>query len=179
MTHFQPDLMTYLFEVAHLVRVAFDKRARQFGMTRAQWVILLRLEWQPGISQKDLADLLEVEPITVARLVDRLEQRGFVERRPDPKDRRVWRLHLLPAAEPLLERIKHERDELLHLVTSGMDAAAIAEMTERLRSMKAVLCANVRCNRKEEAICATDHEAEPAGSEAATEWEASASAEVA
>ena len=63
-------------------------------MTRAQWGILIWLERQPGISQKELAELLEVEPITVARLIDRLEARGMVERRPDPRDRRIWRLHL-------------------------------------------------------------------------------------
>ena len=66
-------------------------------MTRAQWAILIWLERQPGLSQKELAEILEVEPITVARLIDRLEERGMVERRPDPRDRRIWRLHLLPA----------------------------------------------------------------------------------
>jgi len=59
---------------------------------------LVRLERQPGLSQKELAELLEVEPITVARLADRLAARGLLERRPDPADRRIWRLHLLPAA---------------------------------------------------------------------------------
>ncbi|MBV9117137.1 MAG: MarR family transcriptional regulator, partial [Acetobacteraceae bacterium] len=71
-------------------------------MTRAQWAILIWLERQPGISQKELAELLEVEPITVARLIDRLEARGMVERRPDPRDRRIWRLHLCDPAFPVL-----------------------------------------------------------------------------
>ena len=98
MHDFERDLMFLLHDVARLLRVDADKRARAHGMTRAQWGILIWLERQPGISQKELSELLEVEPITVARLIDRLERRGMVERRPDPKDRRIWRLHLLPPA---------------------------------------------------------------------------------
>src|SRR5260221_4775931 len=93
---FERDLLFLLHDVARLLRVDADKRARCHGMTRAQWAILIWLERQPGISQKELSEILEVEPITVARLIDRLEARGMVERRPDPKDRRIWRLHLLP-----------------------------------------------------------------------------------
>ena len=100
----QRDLLFLLHDVARLLRVEADKRARAHDMTRAQWGILIWLERQPGISQKELSELLEVEPITVARLIDRLEARGMVERRPDPKDRRIWRLHLKPDAYPMLER---------------------------------------------------------------------------
>src|SRR6201986_3343613 len=99
------DLLIVLNDVARLTRTRFDQAARAFGMTRAQWVILARLSRQPGISQNELAGVCEVEPITIGRLVDRLEARGLVERRADPKDRRVRRLHLLPAARPHLEEI--------------------------------------------------------------------------
>ncbi len=112
MTEFKPDLLSVLHDVARLGRVIVDKRARMHDMTRAQWVMMLWLERKPGITQKELSDLLEVEPITVARLVDRLEQRGMVERRADPADRRIWRLHLLPEAVPLLTEIKAERAEI-------------------------------------------------------------------
>ena len=81
------------------MRTRFDQRARAHGMTRAQWVILLRLERQPGMSQNEMAAVCEVEPITVARLVDRLERCGMVERRPDPNDRRINRLHLLAGGQ--------------------------------------------------------------------------------
>src|ERR1700761_3768888 len=103
--NFQRDLMFLLPDVARLIRVDADKRARAHGMTRAQWGILIWLERQPGLSQKELAEILEVEPISVARLIDRLEARGMVERRPDPKDRRIWRLHLQPAAVDVLQDI--------------------------------------------------------------------------
>src|SRR5579863_7948877 len=110
---FQRDLMFLLHDVARLLRVDADKRARAHGMTRAQWVLLIWLERQPGLSQKELAEILEVEPITVARLIDRLEARGMVERRPDPKDRRIWRLHLLPPSAPVLSEMEEERTDLL------------------------------------------------------------------
>src|SRR5271156_2655542 len=96
------DLLIVLHDVARLIRTRFDQRARAFGMTRAQWIILARLERQPNISQNEMAAICEVEPITVGRLVDRLEAHGLVQRCPDPTDRRVRRLRLLPAAKPIL-----------------------------------------------------------------------------
>ena len=95
----ETDVLFLLYDVARLMRTRADQRARRHGMTRAQWVILSWLERQSGISQSDLAGLVEVEPITVCRLVDRLEARGLVERRADPKDRRVKRLHLTREGE--------------------------------------------------------------------------------
>src|SRR5271163_1221835 len=97
------DLLFLLHDVARLVRVEADKRARLHGMTRAQWGVLLRVARNPGLSQKEVADLLEVEPISVARLVDRMAASGLVERRADAQDRRIWRLHLLPAGTAKLE----------------------------------------------------------------------------
>jgi MarR family transcriptional regulator for hemolysin len=137
--NFQRDLMFLLHDVARLLRVDADKRARAHGMTRAQWGILIWLERQPGLSQKELAEILEVEPITVARLVDRLEHRGMVERRPDPKDRRIWRLHLGEPAHSVLREIDHQRAEMRALVTDGLDAATIETMTEALLTMKITL----------------------------------------
>ena len=110
MQRFDRDLMLLLHDVARLLRTRFDQRARARGMTRAQWVILARLNAQPGLSQIEMASLLEVEPISVGRLIDRLEARGLVERRPDPSDRRVWRLHLLPSAQPILDEISKARE---------------------------------------------------------------------
>src|SRR5580692_1929252 len=100
---FDRDFLILLHDVARMLRTRFDQRARNHGMTRAQWVILARLSRQPGLSQNEMASLCEVEPITVARLVDRLEARGLVERRADPDDRCIWRLHLLPGADTILE----------------------------------------------------------------------------
>jgi MarR family transcriptional regulator, transcriptional regulator for hemolysin len=131
--------MFLLHDVARLIRVHADKRARAQGMTRAQWGILVWLERRPGLSQKELAELLEVEPITVARLIDRLETRGMVERRPDPKDRRIWRLHLSAAAYPMLGEIDRQRALLRELATEGLDEASVETMTEVLLTMKTTL----------------------------------------
>jgi DNA-binding MarR family transcriptional regulator len=103
------DLAFVLHDLARLMRVRFDQHARTWGMTRAQCVILMKLSCRPGLSQSELAALMEVEPITVGRLIDRLETAGFVERRPDPADRRMHRLHLRDAAAPIIEKIDEYR----------------------------------------------------------------------
>ncbi len=139
MADFEHDLLFLLHDVARLLRVDADKRARAHGMTRAQWAILIWLEREPGISQKELAELLEVEPITVARLVDRLEGRGMMERRPDPRDRRIWRLHLLLPAHLVLREISEQRSEMATLVTQGVDEDSLAIMIEALVRMKSTL----------------------------------------
>jgi MarR family transcriptional regulator for hemolysin len=150
MPEFKPDLLSTVHDVARLARVIIDKRARMHDMTRAQWVMMLWLERKPGITQKELSDVLEVEPITVARLVDRLEQRGMVERRADPADRRIWRLHLLPEALPLLSEIKEERAEIAALIVEGIDQPTLDAMLQGLRAMRATLCSEVRGSRRPE-----------------------------
>ncbi len=139
-----PDLLFLLHDVARLLRGEADRRARASGMTRAQWVILFWLERQPGLSQKELAEILEVEPITVARLIDRLEARGMVERRPDAKDRRIWRLHLLPPAGDILAELHGERTDMHRMATADVDSATQRTMIEGLQRMKATLVSECR-----------------------------------
>jgi len=141
---FDPELLVLLYDVARQMRTRADQRARTRGMTRAQWVILAHLERQPGLSQNELAAIVEVEPITIGRLVDRLEARGLVERRSDPRDRRVWRLQLMPAATPILGEIKKYRAELHALMTAGLDPATLRVMADGLLRMKANLAAELR-----------------------------------
>ena len=141
MTEFQRDLLFLLHDVARLLRVEADKRARARGMTRAQWAILIWLERLPGITQKELSELLEVEPISIARLIDRLEASGMVERRPDPRDRRIWRLHLRSAAHPELEEISRQRAEINAMLTATLDPAMVETVVQALVEMKAILTA--------------------------------------
>jgi MarR family transcriptional regulator, transcriptional regulator for hemolysin len=145
---FQRDLMFLLHDVARLMRVDADRRAREHGMTRAQWGILIWLQRQPGLSQKELAEILEVEPITVARLIDRLEARGMVERRPDPKDRRIWRLHLCAPAHPVLLEIDRQRTQMRAMATDGLDEPTLETMTEALLTMKTTLSHDVHPPRR-------------------------------
>jgi DNA-binding MarR family transcriptional regulator len=138
------DLLSDIVTLARLIRTEADKRARAHGMTRAQWTILIRLEKQPGLLQKELAEILEVEPITVARLIDRHEARGMVERRPDPHDRRCWRLHLTEAARPLLGEIDIQLTEIADILCQGLSeetlaatATALAAMRDRAQELRA------------------------------------------
>lgn len=135
-TEAEPDLLGLLHDVARLTRVEADRRARRMGMTRAQWSIIRRLSAAPGLSQKELADILEVEPITIARIVDRLEAAGMVERRADGSDRRIWRLHLRPAATQVLQEIGDEIHALADFIGQGLTAGQRRVMVEGLLRMK-------------------------------------------
>lgn len=136
MESLERDPMILLHDVARIMRTRFDQLARGYGMTRAQWVILARLSRQPGLSQNEMAAICEVEPISVGRLIDRLEMRGLVERRGDPADRRIRRLHLLPAAQPILDEIARYREELTEVILSGMDSAVRDQLVEALLHIK-------------------------------------------
>jgi DNA-binding MarR family transcriptional regulator len=132
----EDDFLVLLYDVARQMRTVTDQKAREHDSTRAQCIILARLERQPGLSQNELAAIAEVAPITIARLVDRLEAQGLVERCTDPNDRRIWRLRLRPAASPLLRDTKRYRAEVRALMTKGIDAATLKTMVSGLRKMK-------------------------------------------
>jgi MarR family transcriptional regulator, transcriptional regulator for hemolysin len=136
---FDRDMLVLLHDVARMQRTRFDQWARNYGMTRAQGIILTRLERQPGLSQNEMAALCEVEPITVGRLMDRLEARGLIERRADPSDRRIRRLHLLPAAGPILAAIQDYKVALEQYVTDGLDQSVQETLIDALVHMKTQL----------------------------------------
>lgn len=118
-------------ETAHAMRKAFDRRAIGLGVTRAQWKVLFRLTRQPGMRQIELADLLDVEPITLTRIIDRLQEAGLVDRTPDPSDRRVWRLHVTATAQPLVEKLREIADEMTAETFFGIEPGEI-EITRRV-----------------------------------------------
>ena len=118
-----PDLLFTIHDAARLMRIRFDQHARSWGMTRAQGVILMKLACRPGLSQSELAGILDVEPISVGRLIDRLEASGMVERRPDPTDRRMHRLHLLPPSKPVLVEIDAYRAAAVAQLKEGISAS--------------------------------------------------------
>ena len=105
LTDAQVTIAFLLHDVSRQMRHAFDLRARDLGVTRQQWRALFYLSRFEGPTQTELADALEVERISVGRMVDRLVDNGLVERRADPADRRVWRLHLLPPAFEILKKL--------------------------------------------------------------------------
>src|SRR4051794_41894729 len=92
-------------ETAHALRKAFDRLAVGLGVTRAQWKVLFKLTRTPGLRQVELADMLDLEPITLCRIVDRLEEANLVERVRDPDDRRAWRLPRAASPQTLVEKV--------------------------------------------------------------------------
>lgn len=132
------DTLGFLIhDVGRLMRSRFDARARSSGATRQQWRVLLHLSrGGEGRSQAELADGLEVERITLCRMIDRLAEAGLVERRPDPSDRRVWRIHLLPPAHAIVDQLtviaRSLDDDLLALLDPA-DRPAFVRGLESIR----------------------------------------------
>lgn len=124
-------------DASRLFRRAFDARARDLGVTGQQWRVLVTLFRNPGINQGAAAELLEVEPITLSRMVDRLQDARLVERRPDPGDRRAWLLHLTDAAVPLIDQIRDIANEILESALDGMSAderTRFSDLADRFRA---------------------------------------------
>jgi DNA-binding MarR family transcriptional regulator len=125
-----------LSDVSRLMRRRFDERARTIGATRAQWRALTSISRNEGINQGGLAELLEVEPITLCRMVDRLEEAGLVERRRDPNDRRAWQLFLLPKSHPILDSLRGMADELFVGALDGLTTDDQVHLTASLSRIR-------------------------------------------
>jgi DNA-binding MarR family transcriptional regulator len=136
----QPPPNTFCFllsDAARLMRKRFEQNARELGLTRAQWQALAYLARNEGVSQCALADMLDIEPITLGRTIDRLAAQGLVERRPHDKDRRAWRLYLREAALPLLEAIAPISEETRQEALAGVseeDRATLIRLLEAARA---------------------------------------------
>jgi MarR family transcriptional regulator for hemolysin len=125
------ELLFLISDVGRLLRTYADQKARLHGMTRAQWAVLLRLERREGLKQSELAEALDIQPITLTRLVDRLCANGLIERRADPNDRRAKQLYLTPAARPLIDRIADRIEELSETVLGGIGGAEVDLMLSK------------------------------------------------
>ena len=130
------NLGQIMSDVSRLMRRAFDERARGIGVTRPQWQVLTMLARHEGTNQGGLAELLDVEPITLCRMVDRLQEAGMVERRADPSDRRAWRLFLTERANELLGELRPLALNLFDEAMTGLSISerdTLHEMLERIR----------------------------------------------
>ena len=130
------NLGQIISDVSRLMRRAFDERARGIGVTRPQWQVLTILARHEGINQGGLAELLDVEPITLCRMVDRLQDAGMIERRADPGDRRAWRLFLTDRANSLLNELRPLALSLFDEAMTGLSVPerdALHDMLERIR----------------------------------------------
>jgi MarR family transcriptional regulator for hemolysin len=130
------QLITQLVESSRLLRNYIDHRAKGRGTTRAQWIVLFRLREQEGLSQVDLADVLELQPISLVRLLDRLVEHGLVERRHDPRDRRANRLFLTAAGRQLADDLDSLRESIATDVLQDISVAAIETSLQTLQDVK-------------------------------------------
>lgn len=125
-----------LGELQRLVRAYADKEAARFGMTRAQWAVLAKVERNEGMKQSELAEQLDMQPITLTRLIDKLADAGLIERRGDDSDRRVNRLYLKKAARPLLAKLGVLKAELTDTALQGLSPADAERLTSHLETIK-------------------------------------------
>lgn len=125
-----------LNDVARMLRTYADHKAAQFGITRAQWVVLVRLDRSEGLKQSELAEVLDLQPISLTRLLDKLCECGLIERRPDPVDRRAKRLFLTPAARPLIEKLGDLGEELMATALVGVEPNSVERMIGELGIVK-------------------------------------------
>ena len=130
------QLVAQLVESSRLLRNYIDHRSKERGTTRAQWIVLFRLREQEGLSQVDLADVLELQPISLVRLLDRLVEHGLLERRTDPRDRRANRLFLTPAGRQLVGDLDSLRDAIAAKVLQDVPSASLQTTLDTLRDIK-------------------------------------------
>lgn len=133
------DLGFLLGDAGRLLRRSFDERARAMGVTRPQWRVLALLKRFDGSTQVTIADMLEVEPITLGRMIDRLQDAELVERRADPKDRRAWRLHLTEKGRAKIKELEPTAFAMLADAVQGISEAKQAELEEMLNIIRSNL----------------------------------------
>jgi MarR family transcriptional regulator for hemolysin len=133
------ELAFALNDAARMLRTYSDQRARELNTTRAQWAVLARLQRCQGVKQAELAEALDLAPITLGRLIDKLTSSGLVERRDDAADRRANRLHLTEKAEPALGELAVLAEDIMGRALAGLDDKAIQALLDGLSTIKANL----------------------------------------
>jgi MarR family transcriptional regulator, transcriptional regulator for hemolysin len=126
-------------DTARLLRTYADHVARDLGMTRSQWFVLSRIERTEGLKQSELAEMCDLQPISLTRLIDRLCDNGLIERRSDPQDRRAKRLFLMPAARPVLDALFVLGQDMMEIVLAGVDPPARDALLANLLTLKSNL----------------------------------------
>jgi MarR family transcriptional regulator, transcriptional regulator for hemolysin len=137
-----------LSETSRMLRRQFNRHAASVGATSTQWRAMFRLSREPGMKQVELADRLDVEPITAGRIIDRLEEAGLVERRRDPVDRRVWKLYLTDKADPIIEQLKIVAERVLAGTLAGISPDEMAVLRSILLRIRENVSAIEGAERK-------------------------------
>lgn len=139
LSHMHPPERSFgflLYDSARLLRRDFDRRARAIGLTRAQWSVISHLNRYAGVNQAALADLMEIQPITLVRLLDRLEEAGWIIRTADPKDRRSRVPQLTDKARPVIDRLQALAAETRELALTGIDGDKREQMLDALQIIR-------------------------------------------
>ncbi len=142
----QREIAFTIMDVARMLRTYADQLARQFSISRAQWGVLVRLDRSEGLKQSELAEILDLQPISLTRLLDRLAENGLIERRADPNDRRANRLFLTPAAHPLLEQLTEIGKDMMTTVLEGLEPTSNERLLHDLGLVKDNLRAAIARN---------------------------------
>lgn len=145
-------------DIARLMRTVFDRRVRDLGLTRAQWLALTRLDRRPGASQSELADMMEIEKAPAGRIVDRLEEKGWVERRAEPTDRRVNRIYLTDRGQRVHAAIRPIAEATVNDALVGISASDRARLNELMTRIKSQLTLIASTNQAVEAFDLDDIE---------------------
>ena len=140
-SNFEQSLGFMLSDVSRLLRRDFDRRVRELALTQAQWRAIAQLSREDGIRQTTLAERLEVQPITLARLIDRMQSAGWVSREPDPDDRRATLLFLTEKAQPILALMRSHAEDALAEVLAGVSPTARKSLMSTLIRIKENLAA--------------------------------------
>jgi MarR family transcriptional regulator for hemolysin len=130
------ELAFAIKDVGRMLQTYADQEVRRLGMTHSQWAVLSRIERHEGLKQSEIAEMLDLQPITLTRLLDRLCDNALIERRPDPQDRRAWRLYLTPAAKPLMAQLDALGRELSQKILDGISPAKIETMLSDLGAIR-------------------------------------------
>jgi len=125
-----------LHDVARLLKKRFEQNSRASGLTRSQWQVLTYLAQNEGINQAGLAELIEIEPITLGRIIDKLETLRLIKRNPHPTDRRRWLLHLMPAARAKLEQAREYDDVTRREAMIGVSEDDAQRLLKTLQALK-------------------------------------------
>lgn len=141
-TRKEPRFGALMIEVTRLMRAEFNRRLQPLGLTQAQWRALAKLSRDGNLRQNQLAEELEIKPMTVTRLVDHLEELGLVERRTDPSDRRAQRLHLTEKAMPIIDELWRQADRLTAEILEGVSETERTGLVRVLEQIKGNLSAS-------------------------------------
>lgn len=163
MRELRRELVFQLIETSRLLQTYVDQRAKEHGSTRAQWAVLGRLRRQEGLTQVDLAGQLELQPISLVRLLDRLVEQGYLERRSDAHDRRVKRLYLTARGRQIIADLDPLGDEIRHDLLDGVSIAALQDVRDTLVAMKERIKRLTAETHREEPQAPTLPELAPAG----------------